>query len=107
MQRNCLTADVSLSFVKFNEEIFVLIFLQDIFILCKMSLIVIDEDPWLLECTALQRLAQEINNQISERDTKSSSAGKNSLINCAKEFHQYYKAIQFFRIQQNIGKNQD
>lgn len=105
MQRNCLTADVSLSFVKFNEEIIVLIFLLQI--LCKMSLIVIDEDPWLLECTALQRLAQEINNQISERDTKSSSAGKNSLINCAKEFHQYYKAIQFFRIQQNISKNQD
>lgn len=43
-----------------------------------MSLIVIDEDPWLSECTALQRLAQEINNQISERDTKSSTVGENS-----------------------------
>lgn len=45
-----------------------------------MSLIIIDEDPWISECNALQRLAQEINNQISERDTKNSPAGeKNSL----------------------------
>lgn len=41
-----------------------------------MSLITIDEDPWLVEFAALQRLTQEINLQITERDAKNSSSGK-------------------------------
>lgn len=48
-----------------------------------MSLVQIDEDPWLTEFAALQRLTQEINLQITERDSKNSSTGKINLIkNC-------------------------
>lgn len=41
-----------------------------------MSLIDDDSDPWLVEFSSLERLATQIQNQISERDSKSSVAGE-------------------------------
>jgi hypothetical protein len=40
-----------------------------------MSLIDDDGDSWLTEFSSLERLTQQIQNQISERDQKSSVAG--------------------------------
>lgn len=41
-----------------------------------MSLIDDDGDSWIVEFSSLERLTQQINSQINERDTKSSVAGK-------------------------------
>lgn len=45
-----------------------------------MSLIDDDSDPWLAEFSSLERLANQIQNQISERDSKSSVAGEFILL---------------------------
>lgn len=60
-----------------------------------MSLVQIDEDPWLTEFAALQRLSQEINLQITERDSKNSSTGKkfDKIVNHQKHSYGFISHI--------------
>lgn len=41
-----------------------------------MALVNVDEDSWLTEFSGLERLAQQIQRNITERDTRNSTAGK-------------------------------
>lgn len=45
-----------------------------------MSLVNVGDDSWLSELAALERLSQEIQQQITERDSLSSIAGEHFLI---------------------------
>lgn len=40
-----------------------------------MALVSVDEDPWLAEFSGLERLAQQIQRQIGERDCQNSTQG--------------------------------
>lgn len=40
-----------------------------------MALVNVDEDSWLLEFSGLERLAQQISQQITERDSRNTSQG--------------------------------
>lgn len=46
-----------------------------------MALVNVDDDPWLSEFSGLERLAQQIQRQIAERDSQNSTQGNRSCRN--------------------------
>ncbi|CRK96234.1 CLUMA_CG009661, isoform A [Clunio marinus] len=63
-----------LNFFKFCEEFFISSILP-----YKMALINVDEDSWLNEFAALERLSQQIQKQISDRDSQKLTSEYNKI----------------------------